>query len=208
MPGKKKPKKAKSKTQQRLMGMVYAYKEGNLKLKGLDPELAKKIRKIAKNLKLEDAEKMASTKHKKLPEKIKETHIKRFSDLLNEDIEVKSTGDFIDDVVDLELDALRGGQAEGKTLQDVADKHNIPVEYLEFILPDAIQIEVEHTDDPKVATRIALDHLWETPLYYDEKLGLPEMEEELDEMEKEEVDDVINDRLSKKVKKFDEMEDE
>jgi len=114
MPGRKTPKKAKSKSQQRLMGMVYAYKEGNLKLKGLDPELAKKIRSIAKNLKLEDAEKMASTKHKKLPEKVKESMdfdrdyyvdtISVFSNFNEEDLYKMSDEELIDLYNSLEID--------------------------------------------------------------------------------------------------------
>jgi len=43
------------------------------------------------------------------------------------------------------------------------------------------KIEKEHTDDPKEAKKIALDHLKEHPKYYDEKIGLPAMEKKLKE---------------------------
>jgi len=287
---------AKSKSQQRLFGMVTAYKDGKLKLDDLPVSLAKKIKSIADGSKRKTGDKrkktkgitkkaakdIASTKHKGKPERVSETlkfedflkegktlnqspkeiadevysilinaqvgdkpvkekwlkntllgfgydeksdNGKLFDDVASElvnkgmnikleesiDDEIKSTGnivvksieDFTEGVAEVEIDALKGGEAEGKTIEDVADKHDIPVEYLEFILPDAIQIEVEHTDDPEVAARIALDHLWETPLYYDEELGLPEMEEELEEMDDEEIKDVIN-----KVLKYGESEDD
>lgn len=59
--------KAKSTNQQELMGMVYAYKRGELK----DPP--EKVKKIAKNISLEDAKEYAETKHKGLPNKVDET---------------------------------------------------------------------------------------------------------------------------------------
>ena len=57
---------AKSKSQQRLMGMVYNYKEtGELPD---NPDLADKIKKIAGGISKEDAKKFAKTKHKGKPE--------------------------------------------------------------------------------------------------------------------------------------------
>lgn len=215
MPGKKKEKKAKSKSQQRLFGMVTAYNNGKLKLEDLPDSLATKIKGIAdgsrrktgdkrkntKGVTKKAAKELASTKHKGKPERVTETL--RFEDFVNEEIEVKSMEDFADGVAELEVDALKGGEAEGKTIEDVADKHDIPVEYLEKIMIDAIEIEMEHTDDPEVAARIALDHLWETPLYYDDVLGLPNMEEELEDLEDDEIQDTIQ-----KVLKYGEGEQE
>lgn len=133
--------------------------------------------------------------------------IEKFNNFLNEEMEVKSMEDFSKDVSELENDTLKGGEAEGMTIEDVAKMHNVPVEYLEKIMPDAIEIEMEHTDDPEVAARIALDHLAETPLYYDEVRGLPNMEEELEEIEDEEEKDIIDGVLKygERVKKYNEM---
>jgi hypothetical protein len=58
---------AKSKSQQRLFGMVRAKQKGKLK------NASEKVEKIAKNIDEKDAEKFASTKHKKLPEKKKKS---------------------------------------------------------------------------------------------------------------------------------------
>jgi hypothetical protein len=42
-----------------------------------------------------------------------------------------------------------------------------------------IEVEMEHTDDPKVALKIAMDHIKEDPKYYDKltKAGLEELNE-------------------------------
>lgn len=65
---------AKSKSQQRLMGMVYAYKNGDLKLKNIKSDsLKKKIKDISKGISLKDAKDFATTKRKKLPQKVEES---------------------------------------------------------------------------------------------------------------------------------------
>ena len=56
--------KALSKSQQRFMGMVYAY------LKGEMPNASDEVKKAAKSMSKKDAEKYASTKHANLPEKV------------------------------------------------------------------------------------------------------------------------------------------
>ena len=52
-----------SESQQRLMGMVHAYKKGKLK------HAPKKIKEVAKHISDEDARDFAETKHDGLPEK-------------------------------------------------------------------------------------------------------------------------------------------
>ena len=188
--------KADSKSQQRLMGMVYAYKTGKLKLDKLPTSLADKIKSIAdgerrktgdkrkftKGISINDAKDFASTKHKDLPENIqKESKILRFDDYVKENID----------------NPLDGGLSDGLTIEDIAKMHDIPLEYLEEILPKAIDIEMEHTEDEEVAARIALDHLYETPVYYDDKIGLPEMEERLEDLSDDEIEKIV---------KFDEYE--
>ena len=54
--------KSLSKSQQKLMGMVYAYKKSDMK------NASDEVKKIAKGMSLKDAKKFASTKHKGLPE--------------------------------------------------------------------------------------------------------------------------------------------
>ena len=55
---------AKSKKQQRFMGMVHAAQKGDLK----NPTA--EVKKVAKNMKKKDAKDFASTKHTKLPETV------------------------------------------------------------------------------------------------------------------------------------------
>lgn len=68
---------AKSKSQQRLMGMVYSYKKsGTLPT---NPGLAKKIKEIAKSITKKEAEKFARTKLKGIPDHVSEnTTFKQF----------------------------------------------------------------------------------------------------------------------------------
>lgn len=59
---------AKSKAQQRFMGMVHAYQKGELK------DAPKSVKKAAKSMTKKAAKDFAETKHKGLPEKVKEAH--------------------------------------------------------------------------------------------------------------------------------------
>jgi hypothetical protein len=89
--------KSTSKSQQRLMGMVYAYKKGELNLDKLNKSLADKIKSIADGSKNKDGEKtkgmslkavkdFAKTKHEGLPEKVEEQSIMLFTDFVSESI--------------------------------------------------------------------------------------------------------------------------
>lgn len=80
---------ARSKTQQRLMGLAYAYKTGDVKAKDLDPKYADEIKKLSKSMTEKQLKDFVKTKHKNLPEKVEEK-IKRFesfneSDEFNEE---------------------------------------------------------------------------------------------------------------------------
>jgi len=66
------------------------------------------------------------------------------------------------------------------SLEDSAKKHNVDIEALKKQLEKGIKAESEHTDDPKVAEKIALAHLDERPDYYDQ----------LDKMEKKPVEKI------------------
>lgn len=94
-------------------------------------------------------------------------------------------------------DAIPGGLAQGKTLTDLVRKldpkgyyHNDQLlNALKKELGKGIEVEMEHTSDPKVAKEIALDHLFEDPRYYT-KLKKANLEEE----------DVAERKLTKKEK--------
>jgi len=70
---------------------------------------------------------------------------------------------------------LKGGMGDDKTLQDIANKHDCPIELIELMLKWGMDVEMEHTNDKEVAREIAMDHLTEDPIYYKK---LKEMEGE------------------------------
>lgn len=63
-------------------------------------------------------------------------------------------------------DKIKGGLADSKSLQDIADKHSVSLSAIESALADGIKVESEHTSDVAVATEIAKDHLFEDAEYY------------------------------------------
>jgi len=63
--------KAASKSQQRLMGQVYALQTGELDPSDINPKFRKQIVKMASTMKPSDVEDFARTKHKGIPEKVK-----------------------------------------------------------------------------------------------------------------------------------------
>jgi hypothetical protein len=63
------------------------------------------------------------------------------------------------------------------SVSDIDHKYpNIPHSFINEQLIKGIKVEMEHTDNPEVARKIALDHLLENPFYYE---YLDKMEEEL-----------------------------
>jgi len=64
-------------------------------------------------------------------------------------------------------DELKGGLADNKSIEDIAQKHGVAVEVIQAQVQKGLEVEKEHTDDVKEATQIALDHLVESADYYD-----------------------------------------
>lgn len=98
---------------------------------------------------------------------------------------------------------LKGGLADNKTIHDIVVHHgddswaSIQFESLEKQiikqLEKGIKIEMEHTSNKKIATEIAMDHIWEDPKYYDK---LETIEEQLLEHVKLGVSDETPDSIS------------
>jgi len=63
-------------------------------------------------------------------------------------------------------DKISGGLADDKSLGDVAKHHGIELDELRLEFNKGLKVEMEHTDDEKVAKEIAKDHLMEDPKYY------------------------------------------
>jgi hypothetical protein len=98
--------------------------------------------------------------------------------------------------IDEDTDTIPGGLAKGKTLIDLAKKYDekgyydpnqFAAEYIKPKLMKGIKVEMEHTTDVRIATEIAMDHLWEDINYYDKLAnienptneGLKDLEKEL-----------------------------
>jgi 16S rRNA G966 N2-methylase RsmD len=92
----------------------------------------------------------------------------------------KFASDYLIEILQKDKKNLIGGKADKLTIEDIATKHNVSVEYANEQLNKGIKIESEHTDDVEKQTEIALDHLSEFIEYYNE---LEKMEEKLKEKE-------------------------
>ena len=84
---------------------------------------------------------------------------------------IKSTIDVFKDAF-VQLDA--GNKFAVKLVREDM-KNKLPIDQIK----KGIEVEMEHTDDPKMALKIALDHIKEDPKYYDKlvKAGLEELNE-------------------------------
>jgi len=66
-----------------------------------------------------------------------------------------------------EEEELKGGESDGMTEKDLAEKHNVDVKDIKKEINIGIRVEMEHTDSKKVAKEIAMDHISEI----EDKLG-------------------------------------
>ena len=64
------------------------------------------------------------------------------------------------------LESLLNGLSKGKTIEDIAKKHNVDLEELKTEWDKGTKVETEHTSNEAMAKEIAKDHLFEDPKYY------------------------------------------
>jgi hypothetical protein len=74
-------------------------------------------------------------------------------------------------------DKIPGGLAKGKSLKDLASKHKTSENNVKHQLKKGLKVEMEHTNDKRIALEIAMDHVYEDINYYD-KLGIIEESED------------------------------
>ena len=155
---------------------------------------------------------------KKVEESLHNDEIDEYKNLSKE-IGLKTLGDlktFKDHQGSAELDALKDykkeldldealGLNEGisgnMTVEDIAKKHNVPVEDIKAQLEKGIKVEKEHTNDESKAERIALDHLFEIPNYYDklDKIEKSVLKESNDYSYETIKNQILNKNFSKKL---------
>jgi len=63
-------------------------------------------------------------------------------------------------------DAIKGGKADKQTPESIAKHHKVSIEDILYQVSIGVKVEMEHTNDPKIAKEISLDHLFEFPDYY------------------------------------------
>ena len=81
-----------------------------------------------------------------------------------------------DNIRDHKENSIVGGLADGKNIIDIAKKHAKDEGWMREQLETGINVEFEHTNDREKATEIALDHLFESPIYY---IELAKMEKKI-----------------------------
>ena len=79
----------------------------------------------------------------------------KWTDTKHNDWDV-SYREFYEDIIGEQVNALTGGVGDTTAPSNV-NTHELSI---------GVQVEMEHTNDPKVATEIAMDHLTEDPKYY------------------------------------------
>jgi hypothetical protein len=99
------------------------------------------------------------------------------------------------DEIAVQVDNIPGGLANGKTLIDLAKKWDsngyyepaqFAAKYIKPELMKGIKVEMEHTTNVRIATEIAMDHLWEDLKYYDKLAKIENLTNEgLKDLEKE-----------------------
>jgi hypothetical protein len=71
------------------------------------------------------------------------------------------------DIEPMKQELQIGKVAKGMSVQQIAQHHNTTVDEIQKQLEKGIQVEMEHTDNEDIARAIALDHVYESPVYYD-----------------------------------------
>tara|TARA_A100001515_G_scaffold124445_1_gene108694 strand:+ start:302 stop:1081 length:780 start_codon:yes stop_codon:yes gene_type:complete len=118
---------AKSKQQQKFMGLVHAYKKGEVPAS----KVSSAIKQAAKSMSKKSVKKYAKTKHDDLPKKVSEQKnkainiYKEFADALQ---------DFNDKCIEIadKITKLKGDKTDGKILMKNVKKHLIPLSKLMY----------------------------------------------------------------------------
>ena len=84
-----------------------------------------------------------------------------------------------------EEEELKGGDSDGMSEEDLAEKHNVDVKDIKKEINVGVKIEMEHTDDKDIAKEIAMDHISEYADYYtDPEYGIIAIEDKLGDNKK------------------------
>lgn len=70
------------------------------------------------------------------------------------------------DVKKSEDNQLEGGKSDNLTIEDLAKKHKVDLNKIKDQVKQGVKVEMEHTNNPRIALEIVLDHLFESASYY------------------------------------------
>ena len=118
---------AKSKQQQKFMGLVHAYKKGEVPAS----KVSSAIKQAAKSMSKKSVKKYAKTKHDDLPKKVSEQknkHINIYAEFTD------ALQDFNDKCIEIadKITKLKGDKTDGKILMKNVKKHLIPLSKLMY----------------------------------------------------------------------------
>lgn len=118
---------------------------------------------------------------KSLSELSKESVDKEIGNITKKDDEVEKS-EYTEKEVDEanKKDEIKGGYADGMTVEQIAEKHGVSKEKIMEQVNVGKGVELEHTDDENKAIEIAMDHLYESANYY---TNLAEMESKAEKEE-------------------------
>jgi hypothetical protein len=68
--------------------------------------------------------------------------------------------------IKVEAEELVGGNADGMSPQDLADKHGVDLRDIQKEIEIGVEVEMEHDHSPLKAKEVAMDHIFEYPDYY------------------------------------------
>ena len=105
----------------------------------------------------------------------REEFLKKFENKKDKKIEKSILGEYGEKVKDIirgvlsnpkSPNQIKGGLADKMSVEDIAKKHNVEVSHIKSQIRMGLKVEMEHTDDPRKALEIAMDHMVESPDYY------------------------------------------
>lgn len=83
---------------------------------------------------------------------------------------------------------IKGGLADNKTVEDIAEKHGVTVKHINRQLKMGLKVEKEHTDSEEKAKEIAMDHLTEDPSYYTKLAKMESGDKKTEKSEEDEIE--------------------
>jgi hypothetical protein len=131
---------AKSQQQQKIMGLALSYKRGEVPAS----EVSDKVKELAKSMTIKDLEKYASTKHKGLPKKVKESRLATFEQFMMEkddemEMEIEDEMEFGPEEEEEEIVHVTSHSPMRSTGSDAPEAHEPESKMIQYQLKNIIE---------------------------------------------------------------------